>query len=83
MTTVDFDKILEVKDELGDYEGVLPLLIRAVILKKWSNNLNKKGLWVEVNKECLATKPKSYTEAVKELEDWCKNNPSYHDLIIN
>lgn len=82
MTEVDFDRLLEVKDEFVDYEGVLPLLIRAVILKKWSNNLNKKGLWIDVNKECVATKPKSYHEAVDELKEWCNKNPQYKDLVV-
>lgn len=79
--SVDWDRLLEVKDELVDYEGVLPLLIRSVIINRWSRNLNKKGLWVGINKKCLDTKPKSYDDAVKELFDWCKDNPKYKDLI--
>ena len=79
---VDFDKLLEVKDDFLEYEDVLPLLIRAVIINKWSRNLNRKGLWVEINKKCVDTKPHTYNEAVKELSDWCKKNPEYKDLII-
>ena len=82
MITVDFDRLLEVKDELVDYEDVLPLLIRAVILKKWSDNLNRKGLWVQINKECVETKPSTYEEAVSELKEWCKKNPKYKDLVV-
>lgn len=81
MTEIDFDKLLETSQELTDYEGVLPLLIRAVIINEWSKNLNKKGLWVEINKQCVDTKPKTYEDAVKELEDWVKDNNEYKDLI--
>ena len=82
MVDVDFDKLLEYSVELVDYDGVLPLLVRAVIMKQWTNNLNKKGLYKDIIKECAETKPTNYTEAVNELKVWCNQNPDYQDIII-
>jgi len=79
---VDFDKLLKYSEELVDYENVLPLLIRAVIMKKWTSNLNKKGLLPVIRKQCIATKPKDYDEAVTELKKWCEQNKEYKDIII-
>lgn len=82
MVEVDFDKLLDYSTELVEYEDVLPLLVRAVIINKWSRNCNRKGIWVNINKECVDTKPKTYDDAVKELVDWVKDNPEYKDMII-
>jgi hypothetical protein len=81
MFEANYDKILEVCDELTDYDGVLPLLIRAVVMKKYSRKLKKKGLYHNVIRECIRTKPHTYEEAVKELQDWVKVNNDYEDLI--
>ncbi len=78
---VDFDRILEVCDDLATYEGKLPLLIRAVVMRKYSKNLLKKGIYSQVMSECANTKPRSYEEAVEELSDWTKENKDYKDLI--
>ncbi len=78
---VDFDKVIEASEELKDYDGFLPLLIRAIIMKAHSRHLNKVGLYDEVIKEEIATKPKTYEEAVKELADWCKEHKEYKDLV--
>lgn len=78
---VDFDKILEYSKNLITYEGKLPLLVRAVIMKQYSKNLMKKGIYSEVMSECANTKPRTYTEAVKELTDWVKENKEYTDML--
>ena len=81
MSEIDFDKLLEYSKDLVDYEDVLPLLIRAVIITEWSRNLNRKGLWIDINKRCVETKPHTYNEAVKELAEWCNENTDYKDII--
>lgn len=78
---VDFDKIIEVSEELKKYDGFLPLLIRAIIMKAHSRHLNKIGMYDEVIKQEIESKPRTYEEAVKELENWCKENPKYKDLV--
>lgn len=78
---VDFDKILEYCENLITYEGKLPLLVRAVIMKQYSKNLMKKGIYFEVMSECVNTKPHTYAEAVKELTEWVKDNKEYKDMI--
>ena len=80
---VDFDKLLEVCDDLTDYNGKLPLLIRAVVMKKYSKKLLKKGIYNEVMSECVNTKPHTYDEAVQELSEWVQENKEYKNLIIN
>ena len=81
MITVDFDKLVERSDELVDYDGKLPLLVRAIIMKKWTDNLNRKGLYAKIIKECVDTKPHTYDEAVRELNNWCEENTDYKDFI--
>ena len=81
MVSVDFDRISERCNELIDYPQALPLLIRCLIMRKWMNNLEKKGLYEKVIRECKDTMPKDYDEACNELYDWCKNNKDYMDLI--
>lgn len=78
---VDFDKVIEYSEELTDYDGKLPLLVRAIIMKKYTRNLNKKGLYNKVMQECVETKPHTYDEAVKELTEWCNKNQEYKDMI--
>ena len=78
---VDFDKILEYSETLITYEGKLPLLVRAVIMKPYSKNLMKKGIYSEVMSECANTKPHNYNDAVKELTEWVKENKEYKDMI--
>ena len=78
---VDFDKLLEVSDDLVDYGGKLPLLIRAVIMKQYSKNLIKKGIYAQVMRECSNSKPRSYEESVEELSEWVKQNQEYADLL--
>lgn len=78
---VDFDKVIEYSEELTDYEGKLPLLVRAIIMKKYTRNLNKKGLYNQVMKECVVSKPHSYGEAVTELNEWVQDNPQYNNMI--
>lgn len=80
---VDFDRLLEVSDDLVDYGGKLPLLIRAVIMKQYTKNLIKKGIYKEVMSECSNTKPHTYDEAVEELSEWVKQNQEYKELIRN
>lgn len=79
---VDFDKIIEYSDELKTYEGALPLLVRAIIMKQHSKHLMKLGLYDTVMGEYAQSKPHTYTEAVKELNEWCKANKEYKDIII-
>ena len=74
---VDFDKILEYSEELKTYDGKLPLLIRAVIMKDYTKNLLKTGSYNKVMSECVGTKPHTYSEAVQELSDWIKENSEY------
>ena len=81
VTEVDFDKLLEYCDDLITYEGKLPLLVRAVIMKEYSENLNKKGLYDKVMRECVETKPHTYDGAVGELMRWCTENQKYKDMI--
>ena len=79
---IDFDKLLKYSEELVDYEDVLPLLIRAVIMKQWTRNLNKKGKLPLIREQCITTKPRNYTEAVQELKEWCSKNKEYEDIIL-
>lgn len=81
MVEVDFDKLLDYSDELKTYEGSLPLLVRAVIMKEHSRNLMKLGLYNEIMREYAQSRPHTYSEAVKELEKWCKKNKDYKDII--
>ena len=82
MVEVDFDKIVDYSEELIDYQGFLPLLLRNLIMDKWSKQLFKNDLYYEIIQECVDTKPHNYDDAVKELVDWVKHNPQYKDLII-
>jgi hypothetical protein len=82
MVEVDYDKLLEYSEVLVDYDGMLPLLIRAVIMEEWTRNLNNKGLYLKVISECCKNRPHNYTEAVNELKEWCKHNKEYKDILI-
>ena len=78
---VDFDKIVTASETLKKHEGFLPLLIRAIIMKQHTKTLKKCGLYEEVISKEISTKPQTYDEAVKELEDWCKEHTEYENLI--
>lgn len=77
----DFDKIIEASNELKKHEGFLPLLIRAIIIRKHTQTLRESGN-DEIIREEIRAKPRTYDEAVKELSEWCKQNNEYEDLII-
>lgn len=81
MIDVDFDRIADRSDELIEYDGFLPLLIRALIIDKWSDYLLSVGKYDEVMDECSRNKPHTLNEAVKELVAWVKDNKDYKDLI--
>ena len=81
MVEVDFDKLIEYSDELKTYDGGLPLLIRAIIMKQHSKHLMNLGLYDTIMSEYAQSKPHTYTEAVKELTDWCSKNTDYKDII--
>ena len=78
---VDFDKIDEKADEFKRYEGFLPLLIRAIIIKQHTKTLRKCGLYETVIRQEIQTKPQTYDEAVNELAEWCNENEEHIDLI--
>ena len=82
MVEIDYDKIAEISDDFIEYDGVLPLLIRCLIFRKWCKHLMKIGEYDSIMKECIDTMPKDFDEAEKELIDWVKNNPQYKDIII-
>lgn len=78
---VDFDKLIEASKELKKHEGFLPLLIRAIIIRQHTKTLRKCGLYEKIIREEIQTKPKTYDEAVKELDEWCKEHKEYSNII--
>ncbi len=78
---IDFDKLIEASDDLKKYEGFLPLLIRAIIMRQHSKTLKKAGIYEKVINKEIRTKPKTYDGAVKELEKWCNENKEYKKVI--
>ena len=80
-TEINYDKIAELSDELTKYNGVLPLLIRALIFKKWVKYLESIGSYDTIIKECIRTMPKDFDEAQQELINWVKMNKEYSDMI--
>lgn len=80
---VDFDKLIEASQELKKHEGFLPLLIRAIIMRQHSKTLRKCGIYEKTIRKEIETKPKTYEEAVKELNEWCKKHKEYSNIILN
>ena len=81
MVEVDYNKIMDYSDELINYDSMLPLLVRTVIMSEWCNHLRSVGVYDEVINECILTKPHNDKEALKELTDWLKDNPKYKDMV--
>ena len=81
MVDVDYDKLADISEELITYEGFLPLLIRALIFRKWCKHLDKIGMYDVVIQKCKDTMPSDFDEAEKELINWCKEHKEYKDLI--
>ena len=81
MREVDFDKIVDISDDLIEYEGFLPLLVRALIMDKWSLHLMDIGEYDEIMRKCGENKPHTMDDAVNELIMWINENKEYEYLI--
>ena len=81
MVDIDFDMIADRSDDLINYDGFLPLLIRALIMDKWCNHLLNIGKYDDVMVECSENQPITFDDAIDELIVWIEDNKEYIDLI--
>lgn len=80
---INYLVIEEYFPELVKYEGYLPALARPLgfPMKEYYHNLEAKGLYDKVREKEYENRGNSFSDDVKELEEFVRKNPQFKDFI--
>ena len=91
MIEFDFDKIEEYKVSFEKCEDMLPLILMIFVnSKRYIDNLKKKGLYDDIERELFARRELMITLSDEdllsfeesELNEWLVNHDEFKDIIL-